>query len=416
MPKNLQYIQIRKNSNPLISSLRLPASKSESNRALIIEALAGESGTIKNLSSARDTQTLKRLLISKDHILDVIDAGTTMRFLTAYLSVTNQDKILTGTRRMCERPIGILVDALRETGATIEYVDREGFPPIHIKNFKSGEKKNINMRGDVSSQFISAMLMIAPVLEKGLTIELSGKIGSKPYINLTLGLMKHFGVDAQWSGNTIHIPHQSYVPSPFQVNPDWSGASYWYSFASLADEANISLPGFSKASLQGDRMISEIMENLGVKSTFDRSGVILTKKSNVASIKFDFSDYPDLAQTVILTCAVKGIEGWFTGLESLKIKETDRIAALKKELSKIGADLIELSEEAWQLIPSDTILLPSSLTIETYDDHRMAMAFAPLATKMDVYIENPDVVAKSYPTFWQDLNKSGFDTRLINKV
>jgi 3-phosphoshikimate 1-carboxyvinyltransferase len=407
----LRSIQIYKNSHPGVSSLVLPASKSESNRALILAALAGNLQIIGNLSTARDTQTLDRLLKSTEVTLDVIDAGTTMRFLTAYLSVSGQRKILTGTPRMCERPIGILVNALREIGAGIEYVNQDGYPPLRFLGFKWNGNRFIKMRGDVSSQFISAMLMIAPLLEEGLNITLTGKIGSRPYIEMTLDLMKHFGVQASWSGKEIKIPHQDYVPSFYQVGPDWSGASYWYAVVAIAEEATLELSDLRKDSLQGDRVIAKVMKDLGVQSTFYPSGVKLIKKTQAASVTFDFSDHPDLAQTVAVTCAAKGIKGTFLGLESLKIKETDRIAALQNELRKIGADLSESPEGVWKLIPSNR--LPSQVEIETYDDHRMAMAFAPLATRMEVMIQNADVVNKSYPSFWSDFQKTGFQIRWI---
>ncbi|MBS0000602.1 MAG: 3-phosphoshikimate 1-carboxyvinyltransferase, partial [Cyclobacteriaceae bacterium] len=313
----MQSVQINKNPRPALVSLVLPASKSESNRALILEALAGKSHTVENLSTARDTLTLRRLLNSEEKTLDVLDAGTTMRFLAAYLSVTGRQKILTGTTRMCERPIGILVDALRAVGADIAYTGREGFPPLHIRGFKPGGRQEISMRGDVSSQFISAMLMIAPKLENGLTINLKGKIGSRPYINMTLGLMKNYGVRAEWSENSIFIPHQDYQAAGYRVDPDWSGASYWYAMVALAEDANFVLTGHKKESLQGDRVISMIMNDLGVRSSFEEPGVLLTKKSNLPEMNFDFSDSPDLAQTVIVTCAAKGIPGSFMGLESL---------------------------------------------------------------------------------------------------
>lgn len=407
----MQSIQIIKNTHPGGPSLVLPASKSESNRALILAALAGTTDPIGNLSIARDTQILHRLLKSQEDTLDVMDAGTTMRFLTAYLSITGQEKILTGTPRMTQRPIGVLVDALREIGANIEYIDKEGYPPLRIHGFQATSRRDISMRGDVSSQFISAMLMIAPLLRDGLKISLTGKIGSRPYIEMTLNLMKHFGVLGSWSGNEIQIPHQNYVASFYQVDPDWSGASYWYGVAALAEETTLQLDDFKKESLQGDRIIAIIMDELGVKSTFHSKGVTLTKKSHVSRIKFDFSDYPDLAQTVSVTCAAKGIEGRFFGLESLKIKETDRIGALQIELSKTGADLSEIRKGEWRLTPAKR--LPPQVEIKTYEDHRMAMAFAPLATRMDILIQNPDVVEKSYPTFWSDFQKSGFKLRPV---
>jgi 3-phosphoshikimate 1-carboxyvinyltransferase len=402
----LQSIQITKNNHPKEISLELPASKSESNRVLILAALAGNMDSIGNLSTARDTQTLIQLLKSREKTLDVIDAGTTMRFLTSYLSVTGRQKILTGTPRMCQRPIGILVDALRGIGARIEYVNQKGYPPLRLNGFQWNGIRHIRMRGDISSQFISAMLMIAPLLEEGLTITLTGKIGSRPYIGMTLDLMKHFGVKAEWEGNEIKIPHQNYQSIFYRVQPDWSGASYWYGIVALAEKATLELADFEKDSLQGDRIIASIMEDLGVLSTFHPKGVRLTKKSNSTANTYDFTDFPDLAQTVAVTCAAKGIKARFLGLESLKIKETDRIVALQHELLKIGADFRESAKGEWILSPSSK--LPLQAEFETYEDHRMAMAFASLATRMNVVIQNAEVVNKSYPSFWLHFQKAGF--------
>jgi len=388
-------------------TIGLPASKSESNRALIIKALAGK-GDIKNLSAARDTTTMKKLLKSRDHILDVLDAGTTMRFLTAYLAVTGQDRIITGTKRMCERPIKILVDALRRLGARIDYINEEGYPPIHIRGFDSTGLDSIEMRGDVSSQYISAILMISPQLKNGLTLTLKGKVGSRPYIDMTLGILKHYGIESIFEENRIKIPRQTYRNTIFHVSPDWSGASYWYSMVALASEASVLLKDIKLPSYQGDSRIVDIMARLGVASNFNERGLLLSKSSPMEKINIDFSDIPDLAQTVAVVCAAKGIAATFTGLQSLRIKETDRIAALQHELSKLGCQLIERKPGEWEIQPYRSGRMPEELTIKTYEDHRMAMAFAPLATLTNVQIENPSVVQKSYPTFWKDLEKAGF--------
>ncbi len=387
----------------------LPASKSISNRALIINALAGGKSALHNLSDANDTQLMLRLVNSTEKVIDVEDAGTTMRFLTAYFSVTHQQKILTGTDRMKERPIGILVDALRLLGVEIEYLEKEGYPSHEIKKF-SGQKVNtIRIRGDVSSQYISALMMIAPTLPNGLTLELEGKIGSRPYIEMTASLMKHFGVSSTFVGSTITVPPQKYNPNTFTVESDWSAASYWFAFAALAEQATIQLPRLSLQSLQGDSAIVKIMEALGVKAEMKNDLLVLTKQQHQSSIEWDFTHCPDLAQTVAVVCAAKGIEGHFTGLESLRIKETDRIAALQNELRKINADLIEIDAAHWTLKPSKN--LPSSAEFKTYKDHRMAMAFAPLATLMNAEIENPDVVRKSYPNYWNDMKSFGFEIK-----
>ncbi|MEO0331187.1 MAG: 3-phosphoshikimate 1-carboxyvinyltransferase, partial [Bacteroidota bacterium] len=384
--------------------VQLPASKSESNRALIIQALTSEEIILHNLSEARDTQTMQRLLQSNEPELDVLDAGTTMRFLIAYCTVGKLGKILKGTPRMHQRPVRILVDALREIGADIQYLQEEGYPPVHVRGMTLNQAvQQVQMRGDVSSQYISALLMIAPYFERGLQLEVVGKIGSRPYINMTLGLMKHFGVSPVWeSDRSIQIEPSAYQSGTYTIESDWSGASYWYSFMALADQGEVLLKGLRQDSFQGDQAIVEIMEHLGVQSAFEAEGVRLMKQERTEDFTYDFSDCPDLAQTVAVTCAVKGVRCIMTGLESLRIKETDRIAALQNELDKIGAKLIE-EKDRWELIPSQKGQLPEGIIIDTYDDHRMAMAFAPLVMKTPLTLENPDVVQKSYPRFWENL-------------
>jgi 3-phosphoshikimate 1-carboxyvinyltransferase len=377
----------------------LPSSKSESNRALVIDALTEGENKLTNLAEARDTQTMIRLLKNNPAVYDVLDAGTTMRFLTAYATVTNQKKVMTGTARMCERPIGILVDALRSVGAEIHYLNAEGYPPLAIHGLPKQTSNRVKIRGDVSSQYISAMLMIAPLLPLGLEIQLEGKVGSRTYIEMTLELMAQFGINYTWNGDTINVTHQAYRPTSFAVESDWSGASYWFSLLACADSGALFLEGLKENSLQGDSAIVEIMDHLGVKSTFETGGVLL-KKQPVKGLKnWDFTHCPDLAQTVAVTCAILGQNAVFTGLESLKIKETDRIMALQQELAKFNAEFKEIQPEVYQVIPSVT--MPAQVQIHTYDDHRMAMAFMPLLTKTDVVIEDPDVVNKSYPSFWK---------------
>ena len=399
-------IQIKRTTVLKGQASLLPASKSISNRALIISALAGNKSTLQNLSDANDTQLMLKLVNSKDLTIDVEDAGTTMRFLTAYFSVTGQHKILTGTERMKERPIGILVDALRSLGAEIEYLDKDGFPPHEIKKFNGQNTNELSVRGDVSSQYISALMMIAPVLPTGLTIIFEGKVGSRPYIDMTASIMKHFNAESTLSENKVIIPHQEYRPSAFTVESDWSAASYWFAFTALAKEATISLPRLSLNSVQGDSKIVQIMELLGVNARLENDLLILTKGDAKKEFSWDFTHCPDLAQTVAVICAAKGINARFTGLESLRIKETDRIDALQKELKKIGAGLIEIDSAHWTLTPSSK--LPAAASFQTYKDHRMAMAFAPLATLMDVQIHDREVVKKSYPKFWKDIESFGF--------
>jgi 3-phosphoshikimate 1-carboxyvinyltransferase len=383
----------------------LPASKSISNRALIISALAGNDNELHNLSDANDTQLMMKLIKSTEKVIDVEDAGTTMRFLTAYFTVTGQNKILTGTSRMKERPIAILVDALRKLGAQIDYLEKDGYPPHEVRTFSGQKVGSLSIRGDVSSQYISALMMVAPKLTDGLTLELTGKIGSRPYIEMTASIMKHFGVECDLGKDYVVIPSKNYSPAPFTVESDWSAASYWFAFVALADEAEILLPRLSLQSLQGDSIIVKIMESLGVEARMDGELLRLTKRPHTKELQWDFTDCPDLAQTVSVVCAAKGIECSFTGLESLRIKETDRIAALQAELQKIGADLIEHDPAHWSLVPSKQ--LPQKAEFATYKDHRMAMAFAPLATRMQVTIDKEDVVKKSYPNFWNDLRSIG---------
>lgn len=362
---------------------------------------------LHNLSDANDTQLMLRLVHGKSTTIDVEDAGTTMRFLTAYFSITNQNKIITGTSRMKERPIGILVDALRSLGADIEYLEKPGFPPLAIKQFSGQKTASLRIRGDVSSQYISALMMVAPTLPQGLTLTLEGKVGSRPYIEMTASLMDLFGVTCDVQARQIHIPAQAYKSAEFTVESDWSAASYWFAFAALAENAEILLPRLSLKSLQGDSAIMGIMESLGVRAEMQGGLMKLSKGKVSETISYDFTHCPDLAQTVAVVCAARGVEGSFTGLESLRIKETDRIAALQNELRKIGADLKE-EKDHWKLIPSNA--LPAKAAFESYKDHRMAMAFAPLAAVMDVNIANPDVVRKSYPRFWDDLKEIGFAT------
>lgn len=419
------------------ATIQLAASKSESNRALIINALTNFKGELENVSAARDTQTMLRLLQSSDSVADVLDAGTTMRFLTAYFAITGQLKTMTGTPRMCERPIGILVDALCSLGANITYQGKEGYPPLTLTGFSYSGQNHIKIRGDVSSQYISALLMIAPTLPEGITLELTGEIGSRPYIEMTLQQMVAFGATfkADWSAKTIHVPAQQYIPTHYQVESDWSGASYWYSVVALAENAEVELLGLKENSLQGDSAIVQIMENMGVKSTFTQGGVLLTKIPAKEAFEWDFTDCPDLAQTVAACAVAKGITVTMTGVESLKIKETDRIAALQAELPKIGGELVEVVESVKYKVqkargkgqgakgkgqeinssldtlhaPHDTLhasLDTQSLPlIDTYDDHRMAMAFAPVGMIHPIIISEPHVVAKSYPSFWEDLKK-----------
>lgn len=390
------------------TEIQLPASKSESNRMLIIRALSQGSIDVQNLSEAHDTQTMIRLLAEDPETMDVGHAGTAMRFLTAYLAFRPYDKVLTGSTRMQQRPIGLLVDALAPLGADIHYLNNQGYPPLMIfgRNSKFGDSR-VSIPGNVSSQYISALLMIAPTLPDGLRIDIEGEIGSKPYIEMTLGLMERFGIRYRWEDASIIVDRALYQPGSYAIEADWSAASYWYCIAAMVDDFEISLPGLRKDSLQGDHVVAEMMAPLGVDTFYNEAGVTL-KKASVRmpdAVIWDFKACPDLAQGLLVMLSVLGIKGRFTGLESLRIKETDRIAALQNELGKFGMELLEDSG-VWNL--SGTFQAAAA-TIPTYQDHRMAMAFAPLALKCPgLKIEESEVVAKSYPSYWEDLKKVGF--------
>lgn len=399
------HITLQKNNHIRGRVVNLPSSKSISNRAIIINALAGNSAKLINLSDANDTQLMLRLITSTDEVLDVEDAGTTMRFLTAFHAVSRKSRTITGTERMQHRPIKLLVDTLRTIGAEIDYAGQDGYPPVNIRSFKAQQNHQVTIKGDVSSQYISALMMIAPTLPKGLRILFEGKVTSRPYIEMTASLMRQFGAHVDFTDVGINIPHQKYRSTDITVESDWSAASYWFAFTALAGQAEITLPNITLESLQGDHVIVDIMDRLGVQATLTGSNdLILTKKGHVSTLEWNFVDCPDLAQTVAVVCAAKGVTGKFTGLESLRIKETDRIKALQTELAKIGASLTE-EKDAWVLTPSQS--LGSSVFINTYLDHRMAMAFAPLATLMEVTLEDPAVTRKSYPEFWKDVELVG---------
>jgi 3-phosphoshikimate 1-carboxyvinyltransferase len=407
-------IQIRATQKALSGELILPSSKSECNRALIIQALSHKKINLLNLSEARDTQTLMTLLELPGFELDAMDAGTTFRFMTAWLCAISENRILTGSHRMQERPVGILVDALRSLGADIRYLHKPGFPPLHI-NCKTVKLSggSVQMRGDVSSQFISALLMIGPVLPGGLTLELTTPVGSRPYIEMTLNMMKHFGVSSKWENNRINIPEGAYTANSYSIEPDWSAAGYWYSMAALAPEADIFLPGLREYSWQGDSRIANLMTHFGLQTEFTPDGARITKTSTVnttETLDIDFTDIPDQAQTFAVLAAATGKELILRGLESLRIKETDRILALQTELGKFGIRLEEIREAVFSLSGD---FHPTQFSVSTYKDHRMAMAFAPLAFLQDsLHIKDHEVVQKSYPRFWEDLRQiAGWEIR-----
>jgi len=398
--------QLDQYHQPLNGDITLSSSKSESNRALIMNALSGNQLQLKNLSDARDTQTMQRLLSERQPVWDVIDAGTTMRFCTAYLAIMGSGEIITGSDRMKERPIKLLVDALRRLGAKIDYLAQEGFPPLRISAQKNDTNaQEISIPGNISSQYISALLMIGPTLPDGISIELTGEIFSRPYIEMTLALMHHFGVNSTWKDQTLHINPQRYKAQSYTIESDWSGASYWYSMVALNQESSITLRGLRSHSFQGDQNIVNIMSKMGVKTEFKSDKVQLTSipVTEINQI-IDFKNCPDLAQTVMVVAAIKGIKLTMIGLESLKIKETDRVMAMKKELLKIGG-LLNEENGIWRL-KSGTV--PEHLeTIETYEDHRMAMAFAPVCMIRAITIRDIEVVQKSYPSYWAHLKSVG---------
>ena len=395
-----KYLQIQPKTINL--NISLPASKSISNRALILNALAYSPYEIQNLSDCDDTRVTIKALDSNDTTFDIGAAGTAMRFLTAFLSKTVGEWVITGSERMKQRPIKLLVDALNSLGARIEYIEKEGYPPLRIFGcaLMGGE---ISLNGGVSSQYISALMMIAPYMQNGLKITLEGNVISIPYIHMTMNMMKEYGVDVTFTDNTIEVQPQNYRPVQFKVESDWSAASYWYEILSLRGEGEIFLKGLNKDSYQGDSKVAELFEQLGVKTSYQQEGVLLSANSNyTAKFEYDFVNQPDLAQTFAVTCCLKNIPFLFKGVQSLKIKETDRVAALINELAKLGYALSEPAEGQLEWTGTNTSDGVTGIpSIKTYDDHRMAMAFAPVALTRPVIIEHPEVVSKSYPDFWE---------------
>ncbi|MDR1610732.1 MAG: 3-phosphoshikimate 1-carboxyvinyltransferase [Candidatus Symbiothrix sp.] len=400
-------------SGKINASIALPASKSISNRVLILNALSDSPFPVENLSGSDDTQVMLKAFESKDTIINIGAAGTAMRFLTAYLSQCEGNRIITGSERMKNRPIKILVEALQQVGAEISYVEKEGFPPLRItgRKLQGGE---ITLDGSVSSQYLSALLMVAPLMGKGLNINLKGNIISRPYIEMTLRLMELFGVKALWEENTVRIAPQTYIARPFKVESDWSAASYWYETVALAQgNMEVELLGLEKNSLQGDSKSAELFENLGVKTDFSSAGnVRLTRfpldKAHSEVYQYHFVNEPDLAQTLVVTCCMLGIPFRFSGLQSLKIKETDRISALQTELKKLGY-IVKSEPDGVMEWGGEHCEPESDPVISTYEDHRMAMAFAPVCLKTGkIRINEPGVVSKSYPGYWEDLKKTGF--------
>ncbi len=419
----MNQIVVSKLKKDLVGTIKLPASKSESNRVLMIKSLCNKGIFIQNLSDAEDSQILNRCLRYIETcgvsgipmIIDAKNAGTVYRFLTAYLSIRPGKWLLTGSERMQERPIQQLVQALSQISAEVSYVKKTAYPPLLISGKKLMGGK-IELNSAISSQYITALLLIAPLLQNGIELNLTGKSISRPYVQMTINIMKHFGVEVDQTDCIIKVKEQEYKPAKFTCSPDWSAASYWYEMAALSNDVDLFLPDLKKESLQGDRVLPEIYEKLGVKSEFTNSGLKLKKQNKtVPYLEFDFIDCPDLAQAVIATCVGLGIEGSFKGLQSLRIKETDRIEKLSDEIYNFGFSIIEENENLWKLVKqSENYNIPENYITKTYDDHRMAMSLAPLCLVVDkMTIDDPEVVKKSYPGFWKDLENVGFQLEKI---
>ena len=397
------------------SSIKISGSKSESNRVLILNSIF-KNIKIGNLSDSDDSVVLKYALENLNKNIDIHHAGTAMRFLTAYLSTLDGGKfILTGSKRMKERPIGILVDALKNLGFNINYLKKKGYPPLEINGTKS-EKSIIKLKSDISSQFISALILIGPTFKNGLTIELDGEIISKPYINLTLNVLKRMGIGYSFRKNIIKIENVKEIkPIEYLIESDWSSSSYFYSIVAIDKKINIKLSNFFKESFQGDSFIEKIFLKLGVKTEFLNQNEILLSPINdykkPSSLSFNLIDNPDLAQTVAVTCLALKIQVKITGLQTLKIKETDRILALYNELSKLGAKII-FDDASIEIIPP--VNFNKNIEIFTYDDHRMALSFAPLGLITPLIINDPDVVTKSFPSYWNDLLQLNFNLKFKN--
>lgn len=396
----------------LKTEIILPASKSISNRALVIRALSGGNMPIENISNCDDSRVVVEALLNMPRIIDIKAAGTAMRFLTSMMATIPGEHVLTGTERMRNRPIGVLVDALRSIGANIQYEEKDGFPPLCIQGKKLCGG-NLSLPGNISSQYISSLLMIGPTLEHGLTLELTGEVVSRPYIDMTLAIMRQFGAKAEWvSDKKIYVEPVPYTPTPCYIENDWSAASYWYEMVALAEDANsnVKLPGLFTNSLQGDSAVAKLFSALGVETRFKDNNVQLSKaKCTTAEFTCDLCEQPDLAQTFAVTCCMLGIPFCLSGLQTLRIKETDRIAALQKELGKLGYILNAGDDGILSWNGEMATDIATAVSIDTYEDHRMAMAFAPVALKRrNITINNPEVVSKSYPSFWDDITKAGF--------
>ena len=400
----MELLKIDKINNTVNGTIQITGSKSETNRLLVLQQFYPNL-KIDNISNSDDSKLMQKALASSSNEINIGHAGTAMRFLTSYFSVKeNSEIVLTGSHRMKNRPIKILIDALTSLGAKIEYVEKEGYPPLKITGRKL-TKSIVEIDGNVSSQYITSLLLIAPTLENGLQLKFKGKITSVPYIKMTLTLLAELGVVLSWNDDTITIQPKPIIENKtIVVESDWSSASYYYSLCALSPNSEIILSSYKKTSLQGDSVLSEIYKNLGVETVFKENSILLknTKTLDFSLLSLDLINAPDIAQTIAVTCFGLGIECFLTGLHTLKIKETDRLVALKCEIEKLGGK-VEITNETLHLKPSTKI--NQNISVATYDDHRMAMAFAPLALKVPLQIEDPIVVSKSYPTFWKDFKQ-----------
>ncbi len=401
-------IKLFNDKRQLSGDLKITGSKSESNRLLILQALY-PSLKVENLSNSDDTQYLKKALASDGGLIDIHHAGTAMRFLTAYFATREgREVVLTGSPRMQERPVKLLVDALRNLGADISYEKKEGFPPLRIKG-KTLTENEVKVQANISSQYISALMLIAPSLPNGLQIDLVGQVTSAPYINMTLEIMRNAGMKGEFTGRKIIIePSEKLESKTIAVESDWSSASYFYSLAAISETADLRLSIYREKSLQGDCCISEIYRQFGVETHYENDAIVLKKTSQKKprSLSENLIDSPDIAQTIAVTCLALGVPCTLKGLHTLKIKETDRLAALKAEIEKFGGR-VKISDDSLELIPQKDF--KKNVSVATYNDHRMAMAFAPLGLKVPFEIEDAMVVSKSYPDFWKDLKKLGFN-------
>lgn len=415
----MNIIELSHPTKIIHGSVLLSGSKSVSNRVLIIKALSGKKFTIQNLSPSDDTQLLSQLLDSQDEVWDCHHAGTTFRFLTAFLAVRPGTQILTGSERMKNRPIKDLVDALRQLGADIEYLENPGYPPLKIHSPSFKDHNHIRISASVSSQFISALLLISPTLPGGMVIEMEGTVVSRPYIDMTIDIMAYFGVHVKESNHTFRITQQKYQNREFFVEGDWSAASYFYIIAGLSKKSDIQIGGLFEESLQGDKEIVHIGEKMGIKTDFHQQGLTIVKNEDVKStplLEQDFLKVPDLAQSVSVMCAGTGTHGLFSGLQTLRLKETDRITAVRTELQKVGVSFFKIPEKFAKKSNKEFYLMEGNAahytgdtpTFNTYEDHRMAMSFAPLALLYPIRIHHPEVVSKSYPSFWDNLAALGF--------